>query len=878
MKRSQFNDKIINGVLNKYSVYNDNIIDLDISLSTLSQQDLLGLSKNKNLNENSLIFSCFDPKNTLHVFYDTLSEYPYRQNNLFFINNEQMIFPMNYNILNKDSHFDIDDKNQMIVKIDNKTLLKDIDENYLIPNLRNLNRASSITNGLFIYNSNNFYIDSNEYLNINNEYQYIINNFININEDTTNYINSSKRLIKKLLKIKDYKNLLAISNVIIDIDYDKNIIYEDKNNSVEIPNYTKEYNTQNKTNKYYFPQYFITNGILDFNIIVPFKFSYVSKYGIPNYIDFIDKSNIEVNISKVNEEYKTYIRNNREYSYNISDYSTDPTSNYQYNQYFHDVNCFQYSQYGDVTELNPNNLFTETPNTTILSFNQNKSYIIDYLITNDKITKSTNTYEGEFKYVLNFSVLAKSNFDLAKIIIDFKFIDKQLPIMLRLCNNTKSNKVKLNDVVYFNYEEGFNFDGHGKIMGECVIPESFFSEKNSNKIPGYNKPLFVSLKDGYGNITSKELNTYRLTWNSESELSMYSDSNYNNGIKYLKVNNNMPTSTNELEKIPWSVYYVKDVFKDSSGTKLYNVMLKSKHFIQFLYKKKSGSYINVDNIEEYDYEIDKQRGNTKYDLTNQDIHSQGANIGFYPYLNTISGNSLSLFSSLGNNVNSFYIENKKALNTYIDEDSNKTYNELFFKNIFDICGNGLSKGDYYFPSILETYVIRSFNIPYYTITRIITSSFKPNNNSISFINPTSINSPIYNSTTGKYNIAPANVFFKIPDFTVLSGDNYYMYFDKDENMYILDYFGQFVNQSIVLNVKMNNNNANISFNIKNQTSGINFSPSPIIYNAYQNELTIKILSIRKNITSFIIYYVDSDADMNICNNEYRILCKIFIKK
>ena len=134
---------------------NENLIDLDISFSTIAQKDLLSLSGNDKLNENTLIFSCFDYKNTIGNFNKELTGYPYRQNNLFFINNEEYIFPLNYNILNKESHFTLND-NKITVNIDNSIFINN-EDNVLVPNLNKIKKATGSTNGLFMINPESLY-------------------------------------------------------------------------------------------------------------------------------------------------------------------------------------------------------------------------------------------------------------------------------------------------------------------------------------------------------------------------------------------------------------------------------------------------------------------------------------------------------------------------------------------------------------------------------------------------------------------------------------------------------------------------------------------------------------------------------------------------
>ena len=224
---------------NEYPI-NNTMVNLDIDFSTLSQKDLMNLSGNNNLNENSLIFSCFDYKNTIDNFNKELSGYPYRQNNLFFINNEQFIFPLNYNILNNKSFFYINDLNKITISIDDDLLLFDADKNILTPNIKNIKKATAFSNGLFKINNETLIVD-NRCVNIIYDYRFIINNFANIYEKTNKLIDDSNQKINEILKLPyqdDYiNNLVNIKS--IEIDQTKNLIYEDDKSKIELGNFNR---------------------------------------------------------------------------------------------------------------------------------------------------------------------------------------------------------------------------------------------------------------------------------------------------------------------------------------------------------------------------------------------------------------------------------------------------------------------------------------------------------------------------------------------------------------------------------------------------------------------------------------------------------------
>ena len=836
MKRSNYNDNELNEKLNneifqQYSLYNDNIVDVDITFSTLSQPELLNLSQNDNLNENSLIFSCFDYKNTIDNLNQKLSGYPYRQNNLFFINNEQYIFPLNYNILNKESHFDFNKENKISTKIDNKSFIYDNNNKYIIPIIDNLQKSTATLNGLFKINNENLLIDENEYLNLIYDYQYILNNFSDILTNINSFINNSSeklqnslRYIKKTVTNQSNKNKILglIDLKYVTINKDKNLIYKDDKVQVEINNFSDYF----ETNYYYFPQYYIDNDIDNFIIIVPFVFKYTSTYGISNYMGFINSLNIlssdGISIYKVNEKKFENLNNN-----------------------FH-TNAFN--------NINITDIFDESLKNNLLTLNYNKSYIFDFEITNSEFDGSFNVFEGSFNIALNFSVNYKSNFDLCKILIKFNTINKNseseeliLPLMLRFCNN-KSKIININDSLFYDINEGFNFNNHGNLVGKCCIPEKFFS-KNNSKISS--KPIFITP------------NKYKIEYDLfDNPKDLYNLSifklKYNNSQLLLNQENGVLTTYQEnISLVPLKCYYINKLFRNSNQTYNFTTgnITQAVHYIKNIYKQnnqsQSNNYIEVENFSSsiYDYELEVLKDN-EY------------NLGESLYFKEINN------SSIFNN----FLSNKTFLNQ-IYNPKNKSFNQLCFPQIYDIYGNGLNKGDYYLPSILEYYAIKNIN-------NMNNNYFLLTSCHISESNTYKLIGDINNENNCLYdidNLPPTNVIFKIPDYTLLTSDNYHMYFDKENNYYIIDYLGNYSGAGFLgFNIKKNYSNINKLF-IKDKNNN----------DVIVDSLNIKIeddlleknkINIRCNLSEFFVCYVDSDPDMNIINNDYRILFKVFIKK
>ena len=1052
---------------NEYPI-NNTMVNLDIDFSTLSQKDLMNLSGNNNLNENSLIFSCFDYKNTIDNFNKELSGYPYRQNNLFFINDEQYIFPLNYNVLNNKNFFYINDLNKITISIDDDLLLFDADKNILTPNIKNIKKATAFSNGLFKINNETLIVD-NRCVNIIYDYRFIINNFANIYEKTNKLIDNSNQKINEILKLPyqdDYiNNLVNIKS--IEIDQTKNLIYEDdkskielgnfnrwndwyyKNwddviqnkdkesglffpqivesididndvffdtgiipdntygiyykfsrNQVDIPNnispdennfkaalfigcrnnsngfkmyiYSQEYkNNQSsegngyfifwnknsnkingnldkdivheiklnfKNNKkvtfdnsnekdlnsgvfetgysiyigtinnngsahphreshkfygaqitkenkviaeyypamqgstkciydkinkkviypfgdlrnknernyyHYFPQYYIDKGINDFNIIVPFIFKYSSIYGFPNYIEFIKNTDIieSVKIYKVVETKKSNI------------YKTIDEINFNYNEYFNEYSAFDPEFNSEILKI-----FTEEEK-SVLIFNKNRSYILDYNIDSNTYEGKTNVYTGTFNMVLNFTVNHKSDFDLCKIIVKFSlgekvkshgteemlyFINEELPIMLRFCNSD-SNKVNLGNNLFYNDNEGFNFIGHGKLIGKCCIPENFFNKNNTSDsvLKFYKKPVFITI------------DKYSTRYDSEFDIPQFNILPNNHPLKKLECLNSEFDYINYLfgasngnndvcEKLPLIFYYINKIFRNNSKyiTNLGNIN-KSLHYIKNLYRKGDYGQLIFLEIEEitniYDYELDKLNRSYKC----------GENI--YLKANDSTGQVIPNCSKI--------FESKKILNTI-----------NYLPQIKKIYGNGLSKGDYYLPNFFECYLINKLNInEKYTL---LTTLYKNDDNTYKIIgiDPNNSVSPILYKIHGSNNNLPdSHLLFKIPDYSLLVSDNYYMYFDEEDNYYIVDYFGSYINDGYLsFNIKKN-----YSFAKNLKVKDKNFNDDPI---SNVKVMSNNIINIKTYLREYFVCYEDSDPDMNIINNEYRILFKVFIKK
>ena len=844
---------------------NNSIIGLNLGLSTLTHKDLLNLNSNECLNNNSLIFSCFDPNNTYNMLYE-ISNYKENYNSLVFINNENKIFPLSFSVVDKNKYFNT--YNGVIsINIDNNSIIEKYEN--LCVDINKINRTG-VYNGTFINDNYNTQINDNV-LTIVDKYSKILNKLSSIDTEMSNISKDCLKLIKNVTKLKDFKNVNVFNSFIIEYDKSKYPIYRDnKHEEKLLKQFT--YDSENDTyiqleSKYtYFPQFYIDKDVHEFNIILPFKFEYRSKYEINDYLNYINKSFIDVNISEI--------------TYRLSGHVNE----------FYKI--FEYPISHGYTDSDVNNIVSKKNDSYLVIYNKSKSYILDYNIEDCELTENMNIYYGTFYMVLNFTVNEYSLFKNVRIEITPNFMNLTenlitIPIVLRFVND-KIEDVSTYDVIYHDYENGFNFEGKGNRLGMCCINNNFFNKEHRRK------PLFMSMKNNINaqlnhNNGLQQLNLVNINKYEQSSIES-SFTNYNNDIKQLLRKVLCSTS----ENIDYPIHNN-------------NLSIIKKCCLNFCYcngdneikrKNVNGVYIYTINTQNTDI-LSKQEDDKYSALLIKDYYVLKDN-NCMPdvngYINTVNKQFT---------LDPIYVQNHININNItftqtIEDDIKEIYNEnnllrKIFPTVYNICGNSMSKGDYYVPSLVETlsiFTLMNSTIMYvntlFTSNLIQSTSGDPDKLYYLGLSFSGYNSnyfsPYFKSLDTNNSFLPV---FKIPDYNVLSSKNYHVFFDEDENCDIVDYYSQIITKKIILKMQTNINRIDNSFYMYATDINNIYSLNGIRYDYANKEIQFNIPAeiyneVKKlNKIKLTILYKDTESGMNIVkiNNErYRILSKIIIKK
>jgi len=847
---------------------NNSIIGLNLGLSTLTHKDLLNLNSNECLNNNSLIFSCFDPNNTYNMLYE-ISNCKENYNSLVFINNENKIFPLSFSIVDKNKYFNT--YNGVIsINIDNNSIIEKYES--LCVDINKINRTG-VYNGTFINDNYNTQINDNV-LTIVDKYSKILNKLSSIDTEMSNISKDCLKLIKNVTKLKDFKNINVFNSFIIEYNKSEYPIYRDNKHEEKLLKQFR-YDSENDTyiqleSKYtYFPQFYIDKDVYEFNIILPFKFEYRSKYEINDYLNYINKSFIDVNISEITYRLNGHV-----------------------NEFY---NFFEYPISHGYTDSEVNNIISKKNDSYSVIYNKSKSYILDYNIEDCELTENMNIYYGTFYMVLNFTVNEYSFFKNVRIEITPNFMNLSenlitIPIVLRFAND-KIEDVSTYDVIYHDYENGFNFEGKGNRLGMCCINNNFFNKEHRRK------PLFMSMKNNLAvnldnNYGLQQLNLVNINKYSQSP-SESSFANYNNDIKQL------------LRKVLCSTQLDVDSYINVTSTANSQIYFK-KCCLNFCYcngdnemkrKNINGVYVYpIKNI------LSKQEEDKYSALLIKDYYVLKDN-DCMPNVNGYINTTDKQFT-----LDPIYTEDyvKNNLNLLvnfpqnIEDDIKEIYNEnnllrKMFPVIYNICGDSMSKGDYYVPSLIETlliFILLNSTVMYtnniLTSNLIQSTSGDPDKLYYFGLSFSGYNNNQFaikcNSLDTNNSFLPV---FKIPDYNVLSSKNYHVFFDEDENCDIVDYYSQIITKKIILKMQTNINRIDNSFYIYATDINNIYSLNGIRYDYANKEIQFDIPieiynEVKKlNKIKLTILYKDTESGMNIVkiNDErYRILSKIIIKK
>ena len=766
-------------------------------------------------------------------------------------------------------------------------LINQFENEYIYVNSYNLDKAN-YDKGIYKSDLDTLQIKNNS-LSINQKYVNILYNnlfkkYIDLYNDIEGQYNE---IVLKSSLITSYAfNSKPIDDLSLLFSTSEDIIYFDKTKKIKINN-----NECIEINK----------DIDEFNICIPFEYMYISHIGEINPID-LDKllvnvlnkkgssledlqGNFSININGINYIIKNFFNYN-----NIFDeaFQINPGDRPYKNllNFFYNIN---YNDLKDYYNINNN-----------IIFDIDHSYIVDNKI--QKYESITNKYYGKVKYVFNF----KFNNDLKRTLnklelnrfYQFDIVMFIKDSVLNNCNIINEN-YKLNfsfyisniqkyiqtyDVLYHNYNVGFNFNKQGKRLGICFISENFNYD--------FPKPLFCKY-EGYNDIIKVNL-----------------------GNLVNSTNNNLKTLDNYL---------------DNENKQYVNILMEDRHY-ERLYLGMNPIQIHGDvSVKEIYYSDKIYNKNFNYfkkQISITNTSNYNSNIMKIMKININSNeNNNHLILSDNNTINKVF-NNKSIFSPNILKQ--------YFKEIYDLKSSGLRHGDYYIPTVNQYYMMSLYNIftfynrnlynilipSYYNSNVFISGIITTNKNNelmpvlVGIYNEYGTTPPTYGSTPptssvpykmdslfiynnksiyiSKINKSFILPIFKLPDYSIINNGNYNIVFDDDLNY-----------ETVVIRLKGTNNfslrvkkylkNINSIYSsewyIENASSDKNAYEANIIkkYNEDQNKdldyedilLNYKInKKLNENILYFNIGFEDSDPSLNtnkINNNPCRILCMVIIK-
>ena len=491
-----------------------------------------------------------------------------------------------------------------------------------------------------------------------------------------------------------------------------------------------------------------------------------------------------------------------------------------------------------------------------IKYNNNKSYIFNEGVV--KFDESTNNIFGEVNYICYFDIVKEldnviKNNTIGNVPncfsfkLNFKYLDHTIGIEsstyanLDLFVDRYQDELQLHQMLYHDYSVGFNYDGIGQQVGICMIPNNNNYKYDNNLV---NKPIFMKYFNNENNYIINRISDDILK--SENIKSIRCSNAYNDGNS---------GDNDKLLTMPKLI--------DSSNI----------HDNIILYKN--------------------------FDINSIDVISNNSN--WYHMSNT------------PNSINKLF-RTKSIYGKYLEYAFNDTYN---------ICGNGLRKGDCYVPCLSELALFYLYGFyPY--VNYIEDESYEIVNNqkiiqldsstlyydvntkniyiySIDFSNINNVkvkgktlvgNLKIneygqYISNGGK-TIHRSISLFKLPDYSILSGPNYYLTYDKESNYEIINYS---IKNNITIYFRLYNKYRSVSnLDFKLYSDDKTITTSLIRINKENGDiysLSFSITQYTKKYNDIDVYYEDLDESFNteevIINensqtqHKYRRLCKLSIK-
>ena len=862
--------------INGTSITSYNNINLDLSLSFNNLTYTLSYENSKQyLTTNSLLLNIEDIDSIYNVFKHNNVQFSYQLNNILFIDNNQNMHILSYNLRNK-RNFTIDNNSisfNVLEKLDNK--LNNINwqtvfaynSNHLSYIYSDENKLTFMTNtqpGLY-YIDNDDIILNNDRLSINvNKFNYNylhINNMVNkINNIISNYSYN----INLFGQTKKYKNSTFTNNLQLINDYN--------NYEINITTATKNYKLNYK------------NEIINNTIISPQTDIFIK-----------DTDYIIIDLP-IEYEYETVINTDFQYNRNIC-----PININQFNFKIFDTNITSKIAFNQFKSF----IYNNQP-ISITYNDQNEDNIEHVSILKESCRVSLyfnidkNIYEETYNSSKDINDEKNKNNYTFKLKIQYKTISYYINCYIDIMNNQFKK-------LYHNYNYGFNYDNHGEAIGIMFLP------KNTNKsitnyhnyiklennpvlkeIDNNNKELYPINKDIFINYNSNSIDDILLKFNHIDYNQLYNK--WGSYINFSKIyyrtinsNNGNVVLSNQLINTPNQIIL----------SLLYPQRLKNKNWT-LLYKNNQPT---IYNYPEFNGE--------------KNILVDHVNLGNRGTINIFKNDNDVI------NVNDLYI---------MDKEQHKST----FNMIYNYRKSGLLCGDYYTPCLLDYMLIYLFGIEnYFDIDpyneyknkfckpdvsrgdneeyqyRLLTNQFyKSGSNILQYsVNLTKNNfqTPYNNYIINLYNLATSNKqqeinyiwpLFRIPDYSIINSNDYIIMYSNKENCEYVDYYFKPSIDGKYFNINFRSYNKDNSFDFKildeqlRLNNNIQINQTSLIdkeNNIYQMKLYIQNIS---KVNMIYIIFKDSEEYMNnikitppktknqqinIDTNKYRILCKIYLK-
>ena len=852
------------------TVFNNIDIDLGLSFDPLSY--VVTMQNNKCLQNNMLLMNIEDIDSIYNIFEHYKEKYSYQLNNMLFIDSDNNIYPLNYNLENL-SYFTINPYTNIIdlnvldhsmVGVDNfnyQTIFAYNSSNYsyVYSDENMINTITKKTQGLYRIDDNNIKLKDDK-ISVNvTKFNYNNNHLTTFIDKSNNILNNYKDNIDIKYNDNKYTNNLEIISIANDLYKGYSIEITDKNVSIE-----KKIKYDNTEVKY--DKDIIIKDTNYFIIDIPIIYQYESIIDTDlEYHKILCPINIEdyehFRIDFLNSIYSRYIAVNYDKSYIHDDHSLF------------------------MKKVNDKYVLTDICRASIY-FYVNEDvydyvYNLEYLVNN-------NVFNNTFKI----------QFDIDSIHYEF---DCWIDVM-------KNQFKKL----YHNYNYGFNFENHGDCVGLLFMPKSSDSLIDAKE---YNTAInLINYQNHINNLPDSKLELKNLSYcsyitidNGNDEYSYIELFRKNEGIDYMNnniinkdiflsfdnncayntlihdVDVNMDFVDNDISKhnninylsIISNEYHICENNFDENINYITTEQLKYRNF-NYIYKNNNNPTINV---------YKKHDDNDLYLLNNAFLDIK------YGTLKCVNYEDKS-------NVNKNFVNNHYVM----DYDKHKD----IFNKVYEYKRNGFLKGDFYTPCVQDYLLINLFNIKNYfnynaykqykeifnnENYKFLTNQFNDSTVlkeyafNVSYIDNFKLSLYSNESTSYTY-IWP---LFRIPDYSIINSNKYVIFYDKEINCEYIDYYINTLEKTYIdIYCKAyNTDNSEISnnifkiydddFNIVNDILVSDISLFDRNNNIYKLRLWVENIV---KITKFYICFIDSESYLNhknIKGKNYRILCKVYLK-